>query len=620
MLPLTLLALAVASPRQDSKPTDQAVLDTEIRPSIQRYCAPCHGKTNPQAGIDLSGTESIEALQKNQKIWQSALRQLKDRAMPPAGLPQPTLAEHERLSLWLGDVLSRTTDGPKDPGRVLLHRLNRDEYNNTVRDLFGVSIRPADKFPSDSGGGGGFDNNADTLFVPPVLLERYLMAADETLAATKPERLFFVTPGPKLAPKAAARKILGFHASRAWRRPASEPEISRLLALYDGARSKKASHEDGVKLALRYVLISPHFLFRVEKDQGAPGPRPLDDYELASRLSYFLWSSMPDDTLFALARTQQLSDPLVLDKQVARMLVSPKAKALSESFVGQWLRTRELYTTAQPDPGKFPQFTPTLRDAMFQESTKFFGSLVSENTSLLKLIDADYTYLNEELARHYQIEGISGPNLRRVTLNPSAKRGGLLGMGAVHVLTSYPQRTSPVLRGKWILSELLGTPPPPPPPVVATLSPSDAPEAGLTFRQRLEKHREKPECAGCHSRMDPLGFGLENFDALGRWRDKIGETPVDSSGILPGGAKFDGPQELKKQLLGRKDDFIRHTTEKMLSYALGRGLEPSDLPAVRKITDKLAQSDYKAPVLIREIARSYPFTHRMNEGQKTALH
>ncbi len=618
MLPLTLLALAVASPRQDNKPTDQAVLDAEIRPSIQRYCLPCHGKGSPQAGIDLSGSESIEALQKNPKIWQSALRQLKDRAMPPAGLPQPTLAEHERLSLWLGDVLSRNTDGPKDPGRVLLHRLNRDEYNNTVRDLFGVSIRPADKFPSDSGGGGGFDNNADTLFVPPVLLERYLMAADEVLAATKPERLFFVAPGPKLAPKAAARKILGFHASRTWRRPASEPELSRLLALYDGARSKKASHEDGVKLALRYILISPHFLFRVEKDTDAPGPRPLSDYELASRLSYFLWSSMPDDTLFSLARTQQLSDPVVLDKQVARMLLSPKARALSENFVGQWLRTRELYTTAQPDPGKFPQFTPTLRDAMFQESTKFFGSLVSENTSLLKLIDADYTYLNEELAKHYGIEGISGPNLRRVLLNPSAKRGGLLGMGAVHVLTSYPQRTSPVLRGKWILSELLGTPPPPPPPVVATLSPSDAPEAGLTFRQRLEKHREKPACTGCHSRMDPLGFGLENFDPLGRWRDKIGETPVDSSGILPDGAKFDGPQELKKQLLGRKDDFIRHTTEKMLSYALGRGLEPSDLPAVRKITDKLAQSDYKAPVLVREIARSYPFTHRMNEGRKIA--
>jgi hypothetical protein len=326
---------------------------------------------------------------------------------------------------------------------------------------------------------------------------------------------------------------------------------------------------------------------------------------------------MPDDELFALARSRRLRDPAVLEKQVVRMLRSPKAAAFYDGFVGQWLRTRELLTTAQPDPGKFPEFSPELRDALIQEPVQTFAALVRENRSLLRLLDADDAYLNEALAKHYGVGGVTGSELRRVPLSDGGRRGGLLGMGAVHVLTSYPQRTSPVLRGKWILSELLGTPPPPPPPVVATLSASDAPEAGLTFRRRLEKHREKPECAGCHSRMDPLGFGLENFDVLGRWREKIGSEPVDATGTLPGGTRFSGPKELKNQLLVRKEDFIRHTSEKLLSYALGRGLEPADLPAVRKMVQNLAQNDYRATLLVQEIVRSYPFTHRMSEGGRS---
>lgn len=591
----------------------QATYEKEIRPLISEFCGGCHGPEKPRGGINLMKFDTVKLLQRDHETWNDVVTQIHERNMPPASKPQPTMEQRERLTQWIKETLDNVDEKttPRDPGRVLIHRLSRTEYNNTMRDLFGITSRPADGFPTDGSGGGGFDNNADTLFVPPILMEKYLDAATKVLEEAKSERIFFVKIKPRETRSAVARKIVEHFAMRAFRRPVEAVEMNRLMGLYQASMKRGAKHEGAVKLALKAVLVSPNFLFRIEKDQKSVAPYPISDYELASRLSYFLWSSMPDDELFKLAAGKQLRKSDVLEKQVRRMMLSPKFGAMANSFTGQWLRVRDLYSSVAPDPKKYKEFTPSLRDAMYNETITFFQDILRRDASLLQLIDSDYTYLNEELAKHYGVEGVTGPQMQRVTLK-EGRRGGVLTMGSVLTLTSFPQRTSPVLRGKWVLEELLGSPPPPPPPGAAGLSPNDAPAEGLTFRQRLEKHREKPECASCHNRMDPIGFGLENFDGIGRWREEIGGTPVDAAGVLASGEKFSGPVELKKHLLTRKDDFIRNFSERLLSYALGRGLENYDRPTVRAITTKLQQNNYRSTLLIMEIVKSYPFQSRKN--------
>ncbi|MFN3651495.1 MAG: DUF1592 domain-containing protein [Armatimonadota bacterium] len=592
---------------------DQATYTQTAQPFIAKYCGACHGEKNPRGGIDLSKYPDLASVQKDQETWRKVLEQIRERSMPPRGTPQPAIEERERLSAWLAHALDNVDPAliPPDPGRVLIHRLSRAEYNNTVRDLFGVTSRPADRFPADGGGGEGFDNNAATLFIPPILMERYLVAAGEVLSEAPPDRLFFIRPGKGVDAKTAARKILAHFSFGAYRRPVTGPEVDRLMALFDQAAKRGDSWENSVRFALKAVLVSPHFLFRVEKDQPTAEAYQVGEFELASRLSYFLWSSMPDDTLLRLAGQKKLRDPKVLEAQVRRMLRDPKAKELSESFAGQWLRVRELFTSAQPDPRRFPTYNDSLRDAMYAETTEFFHSVLQEDASLLRLLDADYTYVNEELARHYGIPGVTGPEFRRVSL-PDRRRGGVITMASVLTVTSFAQRTSPVLRGKWVLEEVFGAEIPPPPPDAGGLPADDRRREGLTFRERLAKHREKPECASCHIRMDPIGFGLENFDAVGRWRDDLGGEPVDASGVLSTGEPFTGPVELKQLVLQRKDDFLRNLTEKMLSYALGRGLEPYDIPTVRRITDAVKQDDYRSSTLVLEVVKSYPFQYRKN--------
>lgn len=599
--------------RSEPQPAPQARFEQTAKPLLTQYCNGCHSPQKAAGGVNLARFTDVVAIQKDQTTWRHVLGLIRDRAMPPRNAPQPSTQQREQLIDWLTQTLDNVDEGllEKNPGRVLIHRLSRSEYNNTVRDLLGVNTRPADQFPADGGGGGGFDNNADTLFIPPILMERYLSAAGDVLRDAPKARILFLKPGPKLLPRDAARKTLSFLASRAFRRPVEAPELAGLVKLYDQSVAKGGKHEAALRYALKAVLVSPSFLFRVERDQPTAEPYLLNDYELASRLSYFLWSSMPDDELFKLAGAKRLHDPQVLDAQVARMLKDPKADAFADSFVSQWLRIRDLQTTAQPDPGRFPTYTPSLRDAMYGETVQFFGSVLRENSSLVKLLDADYTYLNEELAKHYGIAGVTGPELRRVTLTDK-NRGGVMTMGSVLTITSYPQRTSPVLRGKWVLEEVLGTPVPPPPPNAGGLPADDAPKSGQTFRQRLELHRTKPECASCHSRMDPIGFGLENFDGVGRWRTKIGSEVVDSSAEFPTGEKFNGASELKTLILARKEEFARNLTEKMLAYSLGRGLEPYDIPTVRRITKTLADDGYRSSTLVREIVKSYPFQYRKN--------
>ena len=589
----------------------EPVFQESILPVLDKFCFNCHGAKKPKGGVNLSLFTDGASVHRDPDLWFKVMKQLTERNMPPEAKPQPSSDERERVAHWIEQALDNldTSQLARDPGRKVIHRLNRLEYNNTIRDLLGVNTRPADKFPADGGGGGGFDNNADTLFIPPILMEKYLEAADEILDQADFTNNFPVQPGRFTSASSAARKNLNSFVPRAFRRPVTREDIDPLMELFRHSQQAKAGYEDSLKLALKAVLISPNFLYRVELDRGLDEPHLLNDYELATRLSYFLWSSMPDEKLFKLAGEKRLGQPQILEAEVRRMLQDAKAQALAENFTGQWLGVARLETTVQPDARRFPSYTPALRAAMQKEPAEFFLSLLREEASLLNLIDADYTYANETLAAHYGITGVVGEQMQRVSLN-DANRGGVLSMAGVLTLTSYPLRTSPVLRGRWVLDEILGTPPPPPPPLVPSLPPDDKPKEGLTMRQQLEKHRSKAECAACHQRMDPLGFGFENFDAIGRWRTELGGEPVDSTGVLTTGETFQGPAELKKILLTKKETFARNMTDRMLAYALGRGLEFHDRPAVKQVMTALAREDYRGSTLILEIAKSFPFQYR----------
>ena len=618
---------SAAAPRvsaDDGKPDPLlAQFTKDVQPALQQYCVRCHKSGTASAGgVDLTVFPSVTAIQRNPEVWRKVAHQITTRTMPPPSEPQPAAELRGQLTDWINRTLDAADDSliPKSPGRVTIHRLSRLEYNNTIRDLLGVDTRPADSFPADGGGGSGFDNNADTLFVPPILMERYVTTAAAVLHAAKSERVLFSKPDPAhgVSKEVAARKTLAHFAMLGYRRPPSPSDIERLLGLYRKATARGLSFDEAVRYAMSGVLVSPRFLFRVEADHppvAHPQPQkgvvsyPISDYELASRLSYFLWASMPDQQLFELASKGTLHRPETLDRQVGRMLADPKARSFADSFAGQWLRVRDLYTSAQPDPNRFPTFTPGLRDAMYNETIEFVNSIFRDNSSVLDLIDSDYTYLNKELADYYHIPDVTGTDMRKVAL-PDRKRGGVLTMASVLTVTSYAERTSPVLRGKWVLEQVLGTPPPPPPPNAGGLSQDDTVVAGLSFRQRLEKHREKPQCRSCHSSMDPIGFGLENFDAIGRWRSEIGGRPVDASGVLSDGAKFSGPVELKQHILLGKQEFVRNLTDKMLGFALGRGLEEYDRPSIRHISQAVAQDGFRSGTLIREIVKSYPFLYR----------
>ena len=591
----------------------------DVRPAFEQYCFDCHDGGSKKADVNLEQFDSADSFWRDPKLWERVLVQLRDRVMPPAKKNQPSDEQRARLATWVAGMLDHPDESKlqRDPGRTVIHRLNRLEYNCTVRDLLDVDIHPADTFPPDGGGGGGFDNNAGTLFIPPILMEKYLEAADAVLAAAKPERLFTSVPREGKDERTAARESLSELARRAFRRTIEPSEIERLLSLYDAARQRGESHADATKLAAKAILISPYFLFRIEADREATEPYPVSDFELAGRLSYFLWSSMPDEELFQSARNGKLHEPAILEAQVRRMLADPKSKTFAENFATQWLRTKELKTIVSPAPDKFPQFTTALRDAFYDESVEFFGGLIHGNRPVTDCLDCDYTFANETLARFYGIPDVQGDSMREVHL-ADHNRGGLLGMGGILTLTSYPRRTSPVLRGKWVMEEILGTPPPPPPPMVNTEKlGGEHPQDGLTFRQRLEQHRQDPKCAGCHARMDPLGFGLENFSAVGGWRTDVSGVVVDASGQMVTGEKFTGPAEMKRLLLDRKDEFTRNLTEKMLSYALGRGLEPADWWPVQKIARAVAADHYRAQTLIVEITRSYPFQYRRPRTPQT---
>ena len=424
-------------------------------------------------------------------------------------------------------------------------------------------------------------------------------------------RIMTAAPDAKTDWDTAARRVLEPLATRAFRRPATKREIDRLVALTHVAKKRDASFAAGIQLAMQAMLVSPHFLFRIELDpmpDDAGEIRPLNEFELATRMSYFLWSSMPDDALFAQAKAGTLRKNL--DSEVRRMLRDKKSRALADNFASQWLGLRNL-DEMQPDARKFTMFTPDLRSAMRRETLLFFAAIKDEDRSLLDLIDADFTFANTDLARHYGIEGIFTRKFRRVQLPQDSPRGGVLTQASVLTITSNPMRTSPVKRGKWILANILGAPPLPPPPDVPELDEESAVAKTATMRERLAEHRRNPRCAVCHQQMDPLGLVLENYDAVGRWRSHDAGLKIDVSGELPGGAKFAGPADLKKVLTDeRRDEFVRCFSEKMLTYALGRGIEPFDRCAVDTIMNQLEADNHRFSTLIRAIIHSPPFQKR----------
>lgn len=814
---------------QSSETADAAAgFQGTMEPFLSQHCLACHNENLKSGNLNLATYLLGSAAVEHPEVWDRVLGMVSQGKMPPAGMPAPSETERGAVTNWIETFLNRVGfERHADPGRVMARRLNRVEYNNTIRDLLGVSARPADEFPVDDSGY-GFDNIADVLTISPMLMEKYLAAANKVsrlavygetfpekptrlarllnrrspdvndivsssasnfpyslrgamygtwvfpvdaeyefrlrianfrseedrltpeelerraaersrrLAelrrqreagvprqrrqitpeerqaqleaareAAPPRKLVLALDGepifttvvegsttfeydrgeyiarvpvkagehrfrasyPELAdlddPReninpdlrralfvdyleivgpfrpsteppesyrrificghakgthqpACARPILENLMRRAYRRPATPEEVDAKLRLVAMVQEEGDPFEEGIRLALEAILASPDFLLKVEREPGTGAKQSgaaytIDDHELASRLSYFLWASMPDDELFRAAGERNLRDPEVLAAQVRRMMADPKASNLVENFAAQWLQLRNLGRT-KPDPARFPTLDDELLDAMRRETNLFVEAIIREDRSILDLIDAPFTYLNGPLARHYGIRGVSGEEFQRVTLD-GEQRSGLLTQGSVLTVSSYPTRTSIPVRGKWVLENLLGAPPPPPPDTVPELSESAQGE-NISLRERLEQHRADPACSSCHNIMDPIGFGLENYDAVGAWRTSDGNLPIDASGVLPDGRSFSGAKDLKQILKSQSEAFTRNLTEKLLTYALGRGLERTDAPTVEHIVSRTTANDYRFSTLVMEIVNSEPFQMRGATGEK----
>ena len=780
------VAMPRASAPQASASDASSTIPAADRGVVDKYCVSCHNQRLKTSGLALD-TAELSDVAAHPEVWEKVIRKVGAGMMPPAGVPRPDDAAKRALISRLEGVLDNAAKARPNPGRPLVHRLNRGEYANAIRDLLAVELDVSSMLPPDDSSG-GFDNNADVLGLSPVLLESYLTAAERitALAIGDPKappmgelfrvrqdesqdrhieglplgtvggilipttlpldgeyqfqvRLFrtnlgtmrgleyahqleisvngervhlasfggdneitassdnptitgddvdgrftvrvplkagpaqigvafvekthalntrrlqsyvrsssdtidfsgyphideIILTGPfkvtgvgdtpsrrrifVCQPKAAseedgcARKILATLARRAYRGDVSKEDLQTLQDFYQRGR-QDGSFDTGIDLALRRMLSSPKFLVRVERDPAslpAGSAYRLSDLEIASRLSFFLWSSIPDDTLLDVASKGGLKTPAGIDQQVRRMLADPKSQAFVDNFVGQWLQLRNL-KTKQPNSHEFPDFDDNLRTALGTEAEMFFASIMREDRSVVDLMTADYTFLNERLARHYGIPNVYGTHFRRVTLKDDTRRG-LLGKGAVLMVTSHPHRTSPVLRGKWVLENILGSPPPPPPDVVPPFDEEAGAAKPKSVRERMEQHRRNPACASCHRMIDPAGLALENFDAIGGWRTRDGGTrgaPVDASGQLIDGTQINGVVELRAALLREPEIFVRTMTEKLMTYALGRGLTATDMPAVRTVVRDSARDQYRFSSVILEIVRSVPFQMR----------
>ena len=620
---------------------DGPLLPAEAREFLATHCLKCHQGDKPKGKLNLAQFQSQQSLKAESKRWSKIIARVQAGEMPPAGNPAPPQELKTQFASAMKQALyAAVCDGGARPGPAPIRRLNRTEYGTTLRDLLGIQATVGQLLPDEGAGGEGFDNAAETLFLSPLHAEKFLEAARAALdyASKDPRsRSTFLstrqrgegsgggfgrgrrgggsqTPEPPLTAD-AAKTLLERFVPKAFRRPAREGELQPYIELFTAAQERGESPEQALLFAMQGVLMSPHFLFRLEEPNPTDQPRLLGQYEIASRLSYFLWASMPDDELMRHAGDGKLNEPEALRTQVERMLKDRKTREFAESFVEQWLGTRELGRNVKPDRTANRGYSNELEWALKQEPVLFFQYVLTENRPLLDLLDANYAFLDSKLQRHYRLD-IKGTKqqLLRFDLPEGSHRGGILGMGGVLAVTSLPHRTSPVLRGKWVKETLLGSPTPPPPPDVPKLDESPASDSPKTMRERLAVHRQNPTCASCHDHIDPIGFGLENYDLLGRWRTEDAGRPIDAQGELPGGVKFDGPDGLKQVLLERKDEFVRHLTTKLLGYALGRGLTVEDQCAVDEIVKNVRAGEYRSHVLIAEIVGSVPFRYRAGES------
>ena len=641
LLLFSLLASGILVAQPDH-PRQQHYWD-EIRPIIAKHCYHCHNGEDNKAGINLERYDFIISIVRDGELFHDIIEVMQARTMPPPDT-RPPMSQPEidtfvtYINIYLQEALAE-----KDPGIISPRRLNNQEYRYAMIDLLDIELDVDSIFPADPSGGGGFDNQARTLYLTPLLMERYYETAEYALDQRFQDSIGWrkLVPAFRLGIRdrlkkwwyqtwydqdisdrpalLAAEKVLLPFATLAYRRFLEPEEKSKLtdffLEVYHGTDSDNR-FDLAILETLKIVLISHHFLYRQEADPELPGSYPINDFELASRLSFFLWSSLPDLELLNAAYREDLHHPAVLEREVLRMLKSAKAQRLGEQFGIQWLDIKKLKDPAfQLDPEFFPEYTPALRDLMIREIEQFFSYVLLESKNLLELLDSDYSFLNQELAQHYGIDGVRGGEWRKVNFS-SKERGGILGMAGVLTATSLPTRTSPVLRGKWVLEQVLGTPAPPPPPNVPELEESHNPSEGpQTLRAMLLKHQADPACSGCHKTMDPIGLGLENFDALGRWRTAYGPEIIDASGELKTGEVFNGPAELRAILRSKKELFAKNFSKKMLSYALGRSLGFKDSPTINQLKENLLENDFHSISFIRELVMSYPFRFKKSDNE-----
>ena len=592
-----------------------------VTPFVDNYCTRCHGQNRQRGGINFGPALKKPGESASSARWKQAITAVKSHDMPPENAEkQPTDEEREKFLEGIRQIKFLSS---KDPGAFVIRRLTKMEYGNTLRDLLGVDSTVAEELPEEVVGAGYLNT------LSPMQSEQYLAIANEALdrvmkakdgrAAKVRKEIFGKSPGGDEG--AAARKVARSLARQAYRRPASEAELDVLVRVFELGRENKLGYTEALRLMVKAVLVSPQFLFitpAVEIERGN-SIVALDDYQLASRLSYLLWATMPDAELSELADRGKLHEPGVLKAQAKRMLEDRRSRALFDGFGAQWLGLGSLKEKTF-DTDKYPQMTSEMRAAMYEEGRLFFESIVRENRSVVNFVDGDYTYLNGTIAALYGLERkVTGSQWRKVKL-ADANRGGILGMPGVLAVTSFPNRTSPVKRGVWVLEQVLGEHIAPPPPDVPALEKQEAKAvANLTLRERTELHTKDPSCANCHKVLDPIGFGLENFDAIGRWRDKDDSGgAIDASGELPGGKRFSSPKGLKAIIAAREGDVARNLTEKLLAYALCRQLEGYDEIVVDQLVATMERDGYRMQTLITEIVTSYPFTHRRVREQKLA--
>jgi len=589
-----------------------------VAPFIKEYCVECHGNRRSKGGLNFEVAVRKPGDAAFSEKWKQAIANVNAHDMPPDDSDQPPEDQRQRFLDALAKIKYLSA---KDPGPFVIRRLTKAEYGNTLRDLFGVDPSVAKELPDEVPGAGYLNS------LSPMQTEQYLGIANEVLnrafapkgnPPTAVQQRWLGEPSAKGSdPRESAKKVIGSLARRAFRRPASETEVATLMSVFDLGQANKLDYTDSLRLVVKAVLVSPQFLFITPAKEAAADQKiaPLDDYQLASRLSYLLWATMPDAELSKLADEGKLHEPSILRAQVKRLLANPRSQALFEGFGAQWLGTADLKDKTF-DTTKFPQMTAEMRAAMVDEARLFFDSIVRENRSVVSFVDSDYTFLNGTLAKIYGLEkSVTGPQMRQVKL-ADPNRGGILGMPGILATTSFPNRTSAVNRGVWVLEQVLGEHVPPAPANVPPLENQDQKKvANLTLRQRTELHRTNAVCANCHRILDPIGFGLENFDAIGRWRDKDDTGgPIDAAGELPGGKRFSSPKELKAIIAARQDDLARNLTERLLAYALCRQLEGYDELVVDQLMKTIAQDGYRMQTLITEIVASYPFlNHRVHD-------